>query len=172
MATSGGLLASCGVPPLAAPHATCSPAFISFFTGKLKAVRSLSQAAPLTPSPFQEGNHVRAGCSAHLRWLVSISLTIQVHASCSTRDRFRFVRTFEATADFTAKPASHFRTILRHQSQKQVNAGDRVVTPLDFVPKVSPLRLRLPTPLSPSTLCFAAPRIFRRFSPPRIGRRG
>ena len=40
MAISGGLLATCGVPPLAAPHATCSPAFISFFTGGLKAVRS------------------------------------------------------------------------------------------------------------------------------------
>src|SRR6266568_6305931 len=39
MATSGGLLATCGVPPLATPHATCWPAFISFFTGELKAVR-------------------------------------------------------------------------------------------------------------------------------------
>src|SRR5437867_9313998 len=40
MATSGGMLATCGVPPLATPHATCSLAFISFFTGELKAVRS------------------------------------------------------------------------------------------------------------------------------------
>jgi hypothetical protein len=40
MATSGGLLATCGVPPLAAPHANCSPAFNSFFTGEFKAVRS------------------------------------------------------------------------------------------------------------------------------------
>src|SRR3989442_14072747 len=39
MATSGGLLATCGVPPLATPHANCWPAFNSFFTGELKAVR-------------------------------------------------------------------------------------------------------------------------------------
>src|SRR5437867_13186011 len=40
MATAGGVLATCGVPPLAAPNATCSPAFNSFFTGEYKAVRS------------------------------------------------------------------------------------------------------------------------------------
>src|SRR6266851_3590577 len=41
MTTSGGLLATCGVPSLAAPHATCSPAFNSFFTGEFKVVRSV-----------------------------------------------------------------------------------------------------------------------------------
>src|SRR5439155_16093348 len=37
--------------------------------------------------------------------------------------------------------------------------------------EVSPLRPRLPTPLSPSRPCFAALRVFRRYVPPRIGRR-
>src|SRR5436190_11942036 len=40
MATSDGLLATCGVPPLAAPHATYSLAFNSFFTSEFQAVRS------------------------------------------------------------------------------------------------------------------------------------
>src|SRR5438552_9624662 len=51
MATSGGMLATCGVPPLATPHATCSPAFISFFTGELKAVRSAPRPHRLRVCP-------------------------------------------------------------------------------------------------------------------------
>jgi hypothetical protein len=136
MATSGGLLATCGVPPFAAPHATCSPAFNSFFTGEFKAVRS-------TPRPHRSCfNHARRKSRAYTVFRAFFGVFGRCQSFNLNRKLTPERPSCADRVDFANEPADHFRLIPRHENQEQVNAGHRVRHPrlrmnrLEFVFRV------------------------------------
>src|SRR6266581_5265101 len=105
MATSGGLLATCGVPPLATPHPNCWPAFNSFFTGELKAVRFAPRPRRLRLRPSRTEIPCGHGVLRIFAGLFGQHITDDSGPFTVLRRETVF-DSFEAAADFTAKPAS------------------------------------------------------------------
>ena len=64
MATSDGLLATCGVPPLAAPHARLARLRLIAFSQASSKRCGLLQGRTAHALYIQDVNHVHLGCSA------------------------------------------------------------------------------------------------------------